>query len=113
WSHPEHFPTGPVRPTEAPALQTEPPQEAARAEARLSVVVSEAERGEPTPVRVRITDEQGAVLGMPTEIPRMAPAALQARLAVPGTVIGLPTEAIGVMYGANDAAQGYAFQMDG
>ncbi|MSU72058.1 MAG: hypothetical protein EXS43_06910 [Opitutus sp.] len=83
----------------------------ARAEARLTVTILDAKTGEPTPVRVRITDENGKAVGMP--FPRNAPGAAEARLAFPGSVVGLPPEAIGVMYGANDSALGYAFQPDG
>jgi hypothetical protein len=83
----------------------------ARAEARLTVKILDAKTGEPTPVRVRIADEHGKAVGMP--FPRNAPGAAEARLAFPGSVVGLPPEAIGVMYGANDSAQGYAYQPDG
>jgi hypothetical protein len=54
---------------------------------QLSVKIVDKESGLPTPVRVRLTDLKGV----------SAP---------------LPKEAIGVMYGRNDAAEGYAFQPD-
>jgi len=54
---------------------------------QLSVRILDKESGLPTPVRVRLTDMEGV----------SAP---------------LPEEAIGVMYGRNDVAEGYAFQPD-
>lgn len=85
-----------------------------RADARLTVTIVDAATGRPTPVRVRITDEGGRPLGSPAlAIPRNAPAAIEARLAVPGTVPGLPPEAIAVMYGESDSAMGYGFQFNG
>ena len=54
---------------------------------QLFVKIIDKESGLPTPVRVKLTDSKG----------HAAP---------------LPDEAIGVMYGRNDAAEGYAFQPD-
>jgi hypothetical protein len=56
-------------------------------ETQLSVKIIDKESGLPTQVRVRLTDSEG----------NTAP---------------LPDEAIGVMYGRNDAAEGYAYQPD-
>ncbi|MBI4622029.1 MAG: CehA/McbA family metallohydrolase [Verrucomicrobia bacterium] len=108
-AHPDHGvalalqPAGTEQPIGVPGI--------ARGEARLAVTILDAKTGEPTPVRVRITGEDGKPLGLP--MPRNAPGAAEARLAFPGSVVGLPPEAIGVMYGPNDSAQGYAFQPDG
>lgn len=85
-----------------------------RTEARLSVTVVDAKLGQPTPVRVRITDAAGKPLGPPgLSLPRNSPGAVEARLAAPGTVLGLPKEAVAVMYGTNDSAQGFGFQANG
>lgn len=54
---------------------------------QLSVKILDKDSGLPTPVRVRLTDMKGVT----------AP---------------LPEEAIGVMYGRNDVAEGFAFQPD-
>ncbi|MDO8541724.1 MAG: CehA/McbA family metallohydrolase [Opitutaceae bacterium] len=101
----------------APRRDPQPPATTApvRADARLSVTIRDAKLQQPTPARVRITDETGKPLGplALTALPRNAPPAAEARLSLPGTVIGLPPQAIGIMYGPNDTAQGYAFQMDG
>ncbi|MEX2043767.1 MAG: CehA/McbA family metallohydrolase [Opitutus sp.] len=113
-SHPNHFvnyiaQAMPV-PGRGAALQpalTAGPQ----AVARLSVTIRDASLGEPTPVRVRITDEDGNPLGLGAAANMPVPAETQ--LAVPGTVIGLPAQAIAVMHGQNDLAQGYAFQRNG
>ena len=86
----------------------------ARTDARLSVTIVDAKLGRPTPVRVRITDETGKPLGpVGLTLPSNSPGNVEARLAVPGSVIGLTKEAIAVMYGTNDSAQGYGFQMNG
>jgi hypothetical protein len=53
----------------------------------LHVTVLDQESLQPTPVRVRVTDEDGHVAG-------------------------LPPEAIGVMYGRNDRPEGYGYQPD-
>ncbi len=99
-------PKADVRPTPVPPVRP--------AEARLSVTIIDAKTGRPTPVRVRITDETGRVLGPPgLALPKNAPGFADARLGVPGEVPGLPKEAIGVMYGPNDSAQGFAFQPNG
>ena len=109
-SHPSHFSVqlpAPSAPGNAAAFHLRP------TEARLAVTIVDAATGLPTPVRVRITDENGEPLGLAGVPNYPAPGAVAARLAVPGSVLGLPPEAIGVMYGANDQAQGYAFQRNG
>ncbi|UCF39068.1 MAG: carboxypeptidase regulatory-like domain-containing protein [Acidobacteriota bacterium] len=63
----------------------------------LEVQIVEAETGQQTPVRVRVTDSQGN--------PLTAPAAA---LAVPGSLVGLPEDALAVMYGRSDRAEGFA-----
>ena len=83
------------------------------ADARISVTVVDAKTGQPTAVRVRVTDERGRAVGLPGSPAGPAGGPAELRLAAPGTVAGLPAEAIGVMYGPNDSAQGYAFQPDG
>jgi hypothetical protein len=96
--------------TVTPAVAATP----VRADARLSVTVLDAKTGSPTPVRVRITDEHGKPLGPAgLGLPPSSPAAIEARLAEPGTVIGLPKEAVAVMHGPNDTANGYGFQPNG
>ena len=83
-------------------------------EARLSVTIMDAKTGRPTPVRVRITDEAGRPFGPPgLGLPRNNPGGAEARLAAPGSVPGLPSEAIALMYGPNDSAQGYGFLFNG
>ncbi len=57
--------------------------------------------GKPTPVRVRLRDSRG-------ERPRVRGA-----LAVSESAIPIPRQAIGVMFGQNDQAQGYSIQPDG
>jgi hypothetical protein len=114
-AHPEHGmaqlapPARPANPAPPAAISPE------RTDARLTVTIIDAALGQPTPVRVRITDETGKPLGPPglSAMPRNVPAAVEARLAVPGTVVGLPKEAVAVMYGTNDSAQGYGFQVNG
>lgn len=82
--------------------------------ARLSVTIVDAKLGRPTPVRVRITDAAGRPFGPPgLNLPSNAPGAVEARLAAPGTVPGLPSEAIALLYGPSDSAQGYGFQPNG
>lgn len=114
-AHPHHH----VAPAAAPAPVRDEARPAAvaapvRTEARLSVTLIDAKRGEPTPVRVRITDASGKPLGPPgLSLPRNSPGAVEARLAAPGTVLGLPKEAVAVMYGTNDSAGGYGFQANG
>lgn len=87
------------------------PASAQPAAAMLSVNIVDAKSGEPTAVRVRITDEAGRPLGLPAGTNLAI--GQDARLAAPGSVPGLPAQAIGIMYGQNDVAQGYAFQQDG
>ncbi len=114
-AHPDHRPSPSVPTVARAAPQPTAAVNTPRTDARLSVTIRDAKLGRTTPVRVRITDELGKPLG-PLSLgilPRTAPAATEARLALPGTVLGLPPEAIGVMYGQNDAAQGYVFQMNG
>lgn len=113
WAHPNHY----VAQIAAPAQRsdaTPATAEPLRAVARLSVTIVDAQTGRPTAVRVRITDEKGKPLGPPgLALPRNTPGFAEARLSVPGTVIGLPREAIAVMYGTNDSAQGFGFQPNG
>jgi len=111
-SHPNHYVPSFFQPLGDDHLRAASVPETARATARLSVVITDAKLGGPAAVRVRITDESGKVLGFPAA-PRQSPEAAAARLAEPGTVVGLPREAIGIMYGANDSAMGYAFQFNG
>lgn len=115
FAHPNHHPLVPAlalaTPPTTPAAAT---HAALRTEARFSVTVIDAKTGQPTPVRVRITDENGKPLG-PAALaltPTMYSAA-EARLSEPGTVIGLPKEAIAVMHGPSDGAQGYGYQANG
>ena len=68
-------------------------------EGTLTVRISDA--GKPTPVRVRLRDSKG-------ERPRVRGA-----LAVSESAIPIPRQAIGVMFGQDDQAQGYAIQPDG
>ena len=112
FAHPNHaiapFPPSPLRSVAArPAAATA----ALKADARLSVEITDAKTRAPTAARVRITDPNGKPLGLP--ISAAIPVNDETRLAAPGSVVGLPAEAIGVMYGQNDAAQGFAFQPDG
>lgn len=65
--------------------------------------VTIVERGSPTPVRVRITDAAGAPV---SKRPLGA-------LAMPGEVVGVPREALAIMWGRDDRADGYATQPDG
>lgn len=78
--------------------------EPAGGDARLSVTIIDEALEKPTAARVRITGDDGLPLGF---------AGGAAKLAAPGTVLGLPPEAIGVLYGNDDTAEGYAFQEDG
>jgi hypothetical protein len=108
WSHPGH--TGaPIAPWLAALAPS--PSSSATAAAMLSVNIVDAQHGEPAAVRVRITDEAGRPFGLP--VGTNLAVAQETRLAAPGTVPGLPAQAIGIMYGQNDVAQGYAFQQDG
>lgn len=58
-------------------------------------------RGQPTPVRVRLEDSNG-----------VRPKALGA-VAISETAIPIPKQAVAVMWGQQDRAQGYALQPDG
>ena len=74
---------------------------AAAADGTLRVTV--VERGAPTPVRVRITDADGKPI---SKTPLGA-------LAMPGESLGVPPEALAIMWGRDDRADGYATQPDG
>ena len=66
--------------------------------------VTVVERGSAlTPVRVRITDDEGRPI---SKAPLGA-------LSVPGEALGVPKEALAIMWGHDDAAGGYATQPDG
>ena len=67
----------------------------------LSVRIIDASTGQPTPVRVGLRDQKGT-----------GPA-VSAALAVSETAIPIPRQAIAVMWGQQDRAQGYAVQPDG
>ncbi len=67
----------------------------------LSVSVVDAATGEKTPVRVHLQDASGMT-------PRVSGA-----LAVSESAIPIPQQAIAVMWGQQDRAQGYALQPDG
>ncbi len=70
-------------------------------EATLSVRIVDAATGQPTPVRVRLRNQSG-------ERPRVRGA-----VAVSESAIPIPRQAIAVMFGQNDRADGYAIQPDG
>jgi hypothetical protein len=70
-------------------------------EGSLSVRIVDAATGQPTPVRVRLQDENGVR-------PKVRGA-----VAVSESAIPVPRQAIAVMYGQQDQAQGYAIQPDG
>lgn len=70
-------------------------------EGTLTVRVVDAVSGKAVPVRVRLRDSHG-------ERPRVRGA-----LAVSESAIPVPRQAIAVMFGQNDQAQGYAIQPDG
>jgi hypothetical protein len=70
-------------------------------EATLTVRIVDAATGRPTPVRVRLEDAHGVR-------PRVRGA-----VAVSDSAIPVPRQAIAVMWGQNDRAQGYAIQPDG
>ncbi len=110
-AHPNHHVAQSVPQTQRGASLPPAGPASVRADARLSVTINDAKLQRPTPVRVRITDESGKPLGLPL-IPDAA-GVNETRLAVPGSVLGLPREAIGVMYGRFDTAEGYGFQPDG
>ncbi|MCX6629740.1 MAG: CehA/McbA family metallohydrolase [Candidatus Solibacter sp.] len=70
-------------------------------EATLAVRILDAATGQPTPVRVRLQNETG-------ERPKVRGA-----VAVSESAIPIPRQAIAVMFGQSDQAQGYAIQPDG
>src|SRR5262245_3264979 len=70
-------------------------------EATLSVRILDAATGNPTPVRVRLQDSRG-------NRPRVTGAAAISESAIP-----IPKQAVAVMWGWDDRAQGYALQPDG
>ena len=70
-------------------------------EATLAVRIVDAATGQPTPVRVRLQNERG-------ERPKVRGA-----VAVSESAIPIPRQAIAVMFGTNDRAEGYAIQPDG
>jgi hypothetical protein len=70
-------------------------------DATLSVRIVDASTGQPAPVRVGLRDAKGT-----------SPA-VSAALAVSETAIPIPRQAIAVMWGQQDRAQGYALQPDG
>ncbi len=69
----------------------------------LRVTIVDAATNQPTPARVRITDASGAPVSK-----KVAGA-----LAIPGEALGVPKEAIAIMYGHDDRVDGYATQPDG
>jgi predicted RecA/RadA family phage recombinase len=69
----------------------------------LRVEVIDAATGQPTPVRVRIRDAAGVPISKPT----------LGQLTMPGKALGIPPEAVAIMYGRDDIADGYATQPDG
>jgi hypothetical protein len=70
-------------------------------EATLSVRIVDGSTGQPTPVRVRLQNEKG-------ERPKVRGA-----VAVSESAIPIPRQAIAVMFGTDDRAEGYAIQPDG
>ncbi len=70
-------------------------------EATLAVRILDAATGQPTPVRVRLQNQNG-------ERPKVRGA-----LAVSESAIPIPRQAIAVMFGTQDRAEGYAIQPDG
>lgn len=72
-------------------------------EGSLRVTIVDATTGQPTPVRVRITAADGVPISKPT----------LGQLAMPGDVLGVPPEALAIMYGRDDIADGYGTQPDG
>ncbi len=75
----------------------------AAADGTLRVTVVERGSSTPTPVRVRITDAAGTPI---SKAPLGA-------LAMPGEALGVPPEALAIMWGRDDRADGYATQPDG
>ena len=76
---------------------------AAAADGLLRVSVVEQGSATPTPVRVRITDAAGRPI---SKAPLGA-------LSLPGEALGVPKEALAIMWGHDDQAGGYATQPDG
>lgn len=115
FAHPDHHVLAQVSaPARAKASVLPAATAAVPTDARLTVTITDARTGRPTPVRIRITDEAGKPLGPPgLTLPRNSPGSAEARLSTPGTVLGLPKEAIGLLHGPSDAATGYAFQPNG
>ena len=70
-------------------------------EATLTVRILDAATGQPTPVRVRLQNQKG-------ERPKVHGA-----VAVSESAIPIPRQAIAVMFGTQDRAEGYAIQPDG
>ena len=70
-------------------------------EARLAVTIVDAKTGEPTPARVRLLNGAGSAL-----TPNGA-------LAISESGLGAPAEAISVLYGRDDRAEGFVLQQDG
>ena len=75
----------------------------AAADGTLQVSLVDAASSGPTPARVRITNAAGQPVSKPT----------RGALAIPGEALGVPAEALAVMYGTDDRAEGYATQPDG
>ena len=69
----------------------------------LRITIVDATTGQPTPVRVRITAADGTPISKPT----------LGQLAMPGDVLGVPPEALAIMYGRDDIADGFGTQPDG
>jgi hypothetical protein len=110
-AHPNH-----ASPFQIAALAPRPPPAGgARADARLTMDILDARSGRPTAARIRITDDSGKPVGLPMsgDSPLLDRRAAATRLAAPGSVPGLPSEAVAVMYGMRDQADGFAFQPDG
>ncbi len=63
-------------------------------------IVDEQER--PTPVRVRVLDQDGKALPSPENA-----------LKAPAEALGIPATAVAVMYGRQDRAEGFSLQPDG
>ena len=75
----------------------------AAADGNLRVSLIDAGSSRPTAARVRITNAAGQPISK----------ALRGALAIPGHALGVPAEALAVMYGTDDRAEGYATQPDG
>ncbi len=75
----------------------------AAADGTLRVSIVDAATSAPTAARVRITNAAGQPISKP----------VRGALAIPGQALGVPAEALAVMYGTDDRAEGYATQPDG